>query len=172
MNQSHSNLAGCSSERPAFFPDVLFYKCTAGDGADCLVTFDRRTVLMSRPIAGLACRVRVPTRQYQAVAMLVREKSHVIRLMHRDVALSLDIEEFDNFATAEEYRERLADFLGLPSVIAAGAPGEPADGTATPFARRTKAIRARRPRFLTRRTAGRSPVTIRRIEGREIIARH
>ena len=77
---------------------------------------------MSRPVAGLACRIRIPVRQYQAVALLVGERSNVIRLMHRDVGLSLDVEEFQNYATAEEYRERLAGFLGLPSVIAAGAP--------------------------------------------------
>ena len=42
--------------------------------------------------------------------MLVRDESHVIRLMHRDAALSLDVEEFDSFETAEEYRDRLASF--------------------------------------------------------------
>ncbi len=53
---------------------------------------------MSRPVAGLACRIRVPVRQYQAVALLVRGNSNVIRLMHRDVGLSLDVEAFDSFA--------------------------------------------------------------------------
>jgi hypothetical protein len=126
---------------------------------------------MSRPVAGLACRIRIPVRQYQAVALLVGERSHVIRLMHRDVGLSLDIEEFQNFATAEEYRERLADFLGLPSVIAAGTPSpEEPVSTAKPGDRRTR-MKARRPRFLARRHAGHE-ITIRKVEGREIIARH
>ena len=77
---------------------------------------------MSRPLAGLACRIRVPVRQYQAVALLVREHCHVIRLMHRDLGLSLDVEEFESLATAEDYCDRLADFLDLPSVTAAGTP--------------------------------------------------
>lgn len=127
---------------------------------------------MSRAVAGLACRIRVPVRQDQAVALLVREGSHVIRLMHRDAGLSLDLEEFDNFATAEEYRERLADFLDLPSVIASGAPSrdEPLS-TAIPGTRRARAVKARRPRFLTRRQSG-GPVAIRKLDGREIIARN
>ena len=77
---------------------------------------------MSRPVAGLACRIRIPVRQYQAVALLVGERSHVIRLMHRDVGLSLDVEEFQNYATAEEYRERLADYLGFPRSSPPAAP--------------------------------------------------
>jgi hypothetical protein len=172
MVEAHSNLAGRSSERSVVFPDVLLYRCNSGDGVDCLVTLDRRTVLMSRPLAGLSCRIRVPVRQYQAVALLVGERNHVIRLMHRDIALSLDVEEFESYATAEEYRERLADFLGLPSVIAAGTPSpEESLSKAEPGQRRIRAVKARRPRFLTRRHAGHE-ITIRKIEGREIIARH
>jgi hypothetical protein len=127
---------------------------------------------MSRPVAGLACRIRIPVRQYQAVALLVGERSNVIRLMHRDAGLSLDVEEFESFETAEEYRDRLAGFLGLPSVIAAGTPSpEDALSAATSRTRRSRTIKARRPRFLTRRHSG-SAVTIHKIEGREIIARH
>jgi hypothetical protein len=127
---------------------------------------------MSRPLAGIACRIRIPVRQYQAVALLVREQSHVIRLMHRDVGLSLDVEEFESFATAEEYRDRLAAFLGLPSVVAAGAPcREDALSTATPGLRRSRTIKTRRPRFLTRWHSG-GPVTVTKLEGREIIARN
>lgn len=127
---------------------------------------------MSRPLAGLACRIRVPVRQYQAVALLVGERNHVIRLMHRDIGLSLDVEEFENYATAEEYRERLADFLGLPSVIASGTPSpEETLVQAEPRARRTRAAKTRRPRFLARRHSG-NEIAIRKVEGREIIARH
>lgn len=172
MDKVHPNLAGRSSERPVVFPDVLLYRCNSGDGADCLVTLDRSTVLMSRPLAGLACRVRIPVRQYQAVALLVRQQGHVIRLMHRDAGLSLDVEEFESFATAEEYRDRLAGFLGLPSVIAAGTPSrEEALSAAMPGARRSRTFKARRPRFLTRRHSG-GTVAAERIDGREIIARH
>jgi hypothetical protein len=171
MHEAHSRRAGCLYGQPASFPDVLLYRCTAGDGADCLATFDRRTVLMSRAIAGLACRIRVPVRQYQAVALLVGERSHTIRLMHREAGLSLDIERFDSLATAEEYHDRLADFLDLPVVVVAGEPSKKAAENTAPLPRRTRTLRARRPRFLMRRRSG-APVSIRRIEGREIIARH
>jgi hypothetical protein len=125
---------------------------------------------MSRAIAGLACRIRVPVRQYQAVALLVGERSHTVRLMHRDVGLSLDVERFDSLATAEEYHDRLAGFLDLPVVIVAGQPSKERADRFAPQPRRTRTLRARRPRFLMRRRAG-APVSIRRIEGHEIIAR-
>jgi hypothetical protein len=126
--------------------------------------------MMSRPVAGLACRVRVPVSQYQAVALVVRGNSNVVRLMHRDVGLSLDVEAFDSVATAEEYRDRLAGFLDLPPVIVSASP-DAERGSDEPRERRTRSVRARRPRFLTRRRTG-GTVTIRKIEGREIIARN
>ncbi len=127
--------------------------------------------MMSRPVAGLACRIRVPVRQYQAVALVVRGNSNVVRLMHRDIGLSLDVEAFDSIVTAEEYRDRLAGFLDLPPVIVSASPDATrgqADGSIRE--RRTRPARARRPRFLMRRR-GSNAVTIRKIEGREIIAR-
>jgi hypothetical protein len=135
--------------------------------------------MMSRPVAGLACRIRIPVRQYQAVAVLVRETRNVVRIVHRDAALSVDVEEFAAFETAEEYRDRLATFLDLPPLTLAGAPASAEDAddeaeaapVASPSRRRNSAHRSRRPRFLTRRRAG-EVVKLRKIEGREIIARH
>ncbi len=102
---------------------------------------------------------------------MVREKHHVIRLVHRDAGLSIDVEEFDSFDTAEEYRDRLAGFLDLPPMIMAGAPQpREADETAAPQPRRS-AMRGRRPRFLTRRRPGSAGETA-KVDGREIIARN
>jgi hypothetical protein len=126
--------------------------------------------MMSRPVAGLACRIRVPVRQYQAVALVVRGNSNVVRLMHRDVGLSLDIESFDNLATAEEYRDRLAGFLDLPPLIVSATPDAERGEESVPRERRSRGVRTRRPRFLMRRRAG-GQLTLRKIEGREIIAR-
>ena len=128
---------------------------------------------MSRPLAGIACRIRIPLRQYQAVALVMREKSHVIRLLHRERGLSLDIEEFENLATAEDYCDRLAGFLNLPPVTACGTPAqEDEDIVRGPACgRRSRAISIRRPRFLRRRRAGTAGQIV-RIEGREIIARN
>lgn len=172
MDNLQTDLAGRSLERPVNLPDVLLYRCTSGDGADCLVTFNKRTLLMSRSVAGIACRIRIPVRQYRAVALMMRDGGHVIHLMHRDAGLSLDIERFDSFATAEEYGDRLADFLGLPAVTVAGAPAEDDGATiSSPALRRGRTVRTRRPRFLARRRPG-TPLTFEKIEGREIIARH
>lgn len=128
---------------------------------------------MSRPVAGLACRIRVPVRQYQAVALVARETTHVIRLLHADPGLSIDVEELDRFETAEEYCERLASFLDLPTLLLAGS-GRPADAepeeAKAPAPRRQRPAKGRRPRFLMRRRAG-EVVSLRRVEGHEIIAR-
>lgn len=105
--------------------------------------------------------------------MLEREKRHLIRLMHRDAGLSIDIEEFESFETAEEYRDRLASFLNLPPMVMAGAPAlaEGATETEAPQPRRGRSVRGRRPRFLMRRRPGaRAPLG--KVEGREIIARN
>ena len=158
MDNLQSDLAGRSPGRPVIFPDVLLFRCSTSDGADCLVTFDKRTLLMSRSVAGLACRIRIPVRQYQAVALMVRDHDHVIRLMHRDAGLTLDVERFESFATAEEYGDRLSDFLGLPAVTVAGAPAQDDRQAADcSEARRGRGARARRPRFLTRQPTNPQP---------------
>ena len=127
---------------------------------------------MSRPVAGLACRVRIPVRHYQAVAVVACATSHAIRLMHRDPAFSIDVEEFGALETAEDYCDRLGRFLDLPTLtIAAGLPSDEGMPVCTlPQPRRSGTHRRRRPRFLARRRAGRIAAIV-RVEGREIIAR-
>ena len=172
MNKIHSDAAGRSSERPVFLPDVLLYRGRAGDGADCLATFDRQTIVLSRPVAGIACRLRLSVGQYQAVAMVERGDRQVVQLLHRDRGLSVDLAEADTLDAAEQYRDRLADFLDLPALTLAGrsASGDTIVSGAAPLQRRKAALRPRRPRFLARRK-GAAVVTIRKIDGREIIAR-
>ncbi len=126
---------------------------------------------MSRSVAGLACRIRVPVRQYEAVAILVGEDRHVIRLLHRDVGLSIDVEEFRTLQTAEEYRDRLAGFLDLPPMTMAGAPACTESAPDETSRRRSRTLRQRRPRFLARRRPGAASL-LRKVEGREIIARN
>ncbi len=102
----------------------------------------------------------------------MRDTRHVIRLLHRDAGLSIDVEEFDTFETAEEYGDRLANFLDLPAMMMAGAPGSDAPRKpAAPRRRRGLPIRGRRPRFLMRRRPGADGAT-EKVEGREIIARN
>jgi len=171
MDKVLHTTAGRSSGRPVCFPDVILYRGRAEDGADCLTTFDRRTVVLSRPVAGLACKIRLSTRQYQAVAVVARDDRHSVRLVHRDPGLSVDLTEMENFEAAAAYCDRLADFLDLPPMLMAGmTPAADAAAESAPAARRKAAIRARRPRFLTRRKTG-QVIEFRKLERREIIAR-
>ncbi len=128
--------------------------------------------MLSRPVAGLACKIRLSLRQYQAIALVASDETNVVRLLHRDPGLSIDLTRIESFAAAEEYRDRLADFLDLPPLMMAGA-GVSAENaeTASPVVRRRCMGHSLRPRFLKRRNTG-QPIAIRRVEGREIIARH
>jgi hypothetical protein len=176
MNKVLQIQAGRSSERPASFSGALFYRARAEDGADCLTTFDRRTIMIARSVAGLPCKIRLTTDQYLAVAVVEREARHVVRLALRDAGLSIDLAEMESLAAAEEYRDELADFLDLPPLMLAGA-GAPradddeAEAMLVPPARRDRALRARRPRFLLRRKMG-GAVSVRKLEAREIVARN
>jgi hypothetical protein len=113
-------LAGRSSERPATFADVLLCRGRAGDGAEYLATCDGRTIVLMRNVGGLACRIRVGVAQYRAVAVLAHEEGHTIRLLHREAGLSIDLAEFAEMDAAEEYCDRLAEFLDLPALTMAG----------------------------------------------------
>lgn len=173
MDEALPEEAGRSTGRPVSFPDVLLFRGRAGDGADCLATFDRRTIVLSRPVAGLACKIRLSLRQYQAIALVASEETNIVRLLHRDPGLSIDLKRIESFEAAEEYRDQLASFLDLPPLMMAGA-GASAENSAEnpPAPRRRRRIgRSLRPRFLTRRSAG-TPVALRKLDGREIIARN
>jgi hypothetical protein len=176
LDKVHQNSAGRSSGRPVSFPDALLYRGRAADGADCLATFDRRSIVIARQVGALPCRVRVPICQYDAVAVVSSEERHRIRLMHDDPGLTLDLVEMDDLGDAEEYCDRLARFLDLPSVLVAGsaAEAEPADvaeaANAAPAMRRDPALRRRRPRFLARRKSG-EVIFLNKVAGREIMAR-
>lgn len=173
MEEVHNNLTGRFSERPVSFPDVFICRARAGDGVDCLATFDRSTIVLSRPVAGLACKIRLSLRQYQAIAVVARDEGNIVRLTHRDPGLSVDIAEIADFAEAEAYRDRLANFLKLPTLTLAGS-GSIADarvGGLSRAARSGRIARSRRPRFLTRRRTG-EVISIRKVEGHELVARH
>jgi len=172
LDEVHPNTTGRSSERPVSFPDVLLYRSRAGDGEDCLATFDRRHIVVSRPVAGLPCRIRLSISQYQAVAVVARDNNNIIRLMHREIGLSLDLTEIEDFAEAEEYCDRLAAFLDLPALTLAGDKRWD-DAMSAVLARvaRRKADWARRSRFLAGRQTG-AVIAFPQVKGREIIARN
>ena len=104
--------------------------------------------------------------------MLIREDGIFLRLLHPQPGLSIDLTEMADLGVAEEYCERLAEFLDLPSLTFAGR-AESDDETvdAPPAPRRNRAIRQRRPRFLARRQTAKI-VDFPRLGGREITARN
>jgi hypothetical protein len=165
-------MAGRSAERPASLPQVPFYSGRAEDGADCLATFDRNTVLLSRPVAGLACRIRIGVGQYEAVAIVPAGDRHAVRLVHRDRGLSVDLVEFADMEAAEDYRDRLAGYLDLPSLtLGGGSVWNEAMTGALAAARSHRMVRSRKPRFLARRQTG-NVIPFPSVRGREIIARN
>ena len=130
------------------------------------------TSLLSRPVGGLACRIRITVRQYHAVAVVARETTNVIRLMHPRQPTFRSTCEVKDFADAEEYCDRLAEFLDLPALTLAGDKNwdDAMSGTLKRAARR-KANRGKRA-ALPRPPAAGNVVAFRAVEGREIIARH
>lgn len=157
MSQAQSNtvVSGLFS-RSIPVADVLLFRGRAADGAYCLITFDRRTVVVSRPVAGLPCRIRVDPRHYQGVAVIERPDGQVVHLLHHDPGLSIDLVLLGSLEAAEEYRDRIASLLRLEPLTLAGrsASGDTiVSGTAS-GPRRVRATAPRRPRFLARRRKG------------------
>jgi hypothetical protein len=169
-DEGYSIGTGRSPERPVSFPDVLLYRGRASDGAECLATFDRQTIVLSRPVAGLPCRIRLGVRQYQAVAVIVADGEYTVRLMHRDDGLSIDLAELGTLRDAEEYCERLAGFLHLPSVTMGAGRAAGHAKLATAQSGRAQLTKRRRARFLTRRRTG-NVIQLHSLEKHEIIAR-
>ena len=145
-----------STQNSSADSDALLFRGRAADGTFCIVTFDANTVVLSRPVGGLPCRIRLYPRQYDGVAVIERPDGHVIHLLHRDPGLSIDLVQLQTLDAAEEYCDRIASMLDLPTLTLAGrsATGDTivAGGASTP--RRVRATAPRRPRFLTRRRGG------------------
>lgn len=131
--------------------------------------------MLSRPVAGIACKIRLSIRNYQAVALVTEADRHTVRLFHRDPGLSVDIAQIETLAEAEDCRDHFADMLGLPPLtMGRGSPAKDdarrSDADTAPARRANRAVRARRARFLTRRANG-GVGPIRHLPAQEIIAR-
>jgi hypothetical protein len=122
----------------------------------CVITFNRDTVVVSRPVGGLPCRIRLRPAYYQAVAIIERPEGHVVHLLHDDPGLSVDLVQLDSLEAAEEYSDRIASLLHLEPMFLAGrsAAGDTIVSGAAPEKRRARATAPRRPRFLVRRETG------------------
>ena len=150
------------------------FTATAGDGAPCLAALGAGAVMLSRDVGGLACRIRLGADHFRGVAVVDRDGQCVVRLLHRDLALSLDLSAARSFDDAETLAGEVADLMGLPTLLMGGtgrfwlsAAEDPLSGEAAE--RRLSLATPRRPRFLARRRPGR-PAYAGRIAGREMIA--
>ena len=155
--------AGRSLERPVFIPGVRHFKGYAGDGAECLATIDGRSVVLWRSVAGLPCRIRLTPGQYRGVAAVERSDRCIVRLIHRDPGLTIDLEQAADGEAAAEQRDRLAALLAIPAI------DQPCAWIGSAKGRRAVGHDLRRPRFLKRRRRGTAGPAA-KVEGREIIA--
>lgn len=166
---------GRPSGRPDFLPQLRFDGKTA-DGAPCTAVVERDGVLLSRPLGGLDCRIRLRRDAFAGAALIRRGDTYAVRLLHREPGLSPDLVETASFGGAMDARDWIARLLRLPALFVA------ADGSVCGERRRLGGVvtadaaprrplrAARRPRFLARRRIGAEPAEG-RIAGREIIAR-
>lgn len=157
------NGMGRSPERPVSFPATDHFRGRAADGADCVAAIGSRSVVLSRPVAGVSCRIRITPNQFEGVEMLAYEGRCVVRLVHRDPGLTIELTETPDPQSAAEQRDDLAALLDLP-VLGSGL------RVSQPEARRVWGRLVKRPRFLRRRSIG-GPPGATPIAGREIIAR-
>lgn len=154
--------AGRSAERPVSVSECHHYAVRTGDGSACLAAIGARAIVISRPIGGLACRVRLSPEHYSGLSILGGPDGLRVRLVHREPGLTLDLPETADFRLATEQRDRLAEMLGLPVIDSPNARIGNAEG------RRPVGRQLSRPRFLKRRLTG--STTGRMVSGREIIA--
>lgn len=169
MDGFHPDGAGRSSERPVSISDQRRFRGRAGDGAECLAALDRRTVLLARPVGGLACRLRLSPRQFLGVALVSRDGGASVRLVHRDPALTVDLLTVPDEAEASEAQDHIAGLLALPCLPDRAEPPSLIIVTREPSRRRTNVAGKRRPRFLHKRRTGGEP-SASPIAGHEMIA--
>ncbi|MYZ49911.1 DUF6101 family protein [Propylenella binzhouense] len=176
MRQTEPERAEEGSARlPARTTLPLRFQGRAGDDMPVTAVIERRSVMLSRPIAGLPCLIEVAAATFRGIAVVECEGVHRVRLVHDDPGLTLDLTESGDRASALGERDRLAAELRLPALLA---PDEGAvDGTEMRLggilasAARARRVRLKaRPRFLSRRQTGGEPEGAPFV-GREIIAR-
>ncbi len=169
--------ANLPAGRPEFSQDCCDLTATCGDGAACTISLGRQTVRVKRPLGGSFCRINVKTDDFDGVAVVAGNGGLIVRLLHRDPWLTVDLVTDARLAAALNLRDDIARQFRLPALLI------DADGrtcgnlkkygailAAAPAPRRSSPVNRLRPRFLKRRAIGR-PAVRPRLAGREIIAR-
>lgn len=159
----------------------------AADGRERQIEIDRSRVLMRRRVRGMAMRLALPLRVFLGVSVRLEPtdssepETVLIRLEHRDPALSVQLFAGPDDADVIAEWQLWARVLGLPLLVAdrAGRLTEPRArlgsvgvGETGPRRRRRNAIRRRRPTLPLRRRVG-NVAEVRTVHReREIIARN
>jgi hypothetical protein len=172
MSKAHLQAAGRPEGRLVFYsPHVA---ATTGDGMAARVGVAGGRVVVARPVGDKPMLIALPARHFRGVTLAHDGEQHVVRLVHEQAGLTLDIAAGESLAEAIEAHDGIAHDLALPVIPAEDEERPPnLDGIAAggPLPRRSGPRLTRRPRFLKRRRVGESPAAHARIVAREIIAR-
>ena len=176
MRQTAVKSLALVADRTAGRPAAMQFTTLAGDGAPCFAALGADTVMLSREIAGLACRIRLGADYFRGVAVVDRDGRCVVCLLHADLALTLDLATGTSFDEAEALADEVAALMRLPTLVMGGtgrfwlsAVEDPLSVAATD--RRLSLATPRRPRFLARRRPGR-PAYAGKKAATEIVAPH
>ena len=171
-------LAGRLSRRPEFFQDCSDLTAACGDGAMCTVSLQPQSVRVNRPVGGSVCDINVKAGDFDGVAVVAENSILIVRLLHRDSWLTIDLVKDAVLGAALDLRDAIARQFRLPAVLIDADGREQSDLNkygailaAAPAPRRCSPVNRMRPRFLQRRSVG-SPAFRPALASREIIARN
>ncbi len=170
--------AGRPTRGPEFFEDCSDLTATCGDGAVCTISLEPQSVRIERPVGGGVCGINVKAVDFDGVAVVAGGGAMIVRLLHRDSWLTIDLVKDAGLGAALDLRDEIARQFRLPAVLI------DADGRARSdlskygavlaaalAPRRCSPVNRARPRFLQRRKVG-NPAVRPTLASREIIARN
>jgi len=137
------------------------------DGGSRHVEINRERVIMRRVVRGVRMTLQLRIRDFLGIACRETDGARALVLAHSDPSLSVPLLVTDDDRELEHQWSAWSDLFALPQI------DENNEAAPAPRRRRHNVIRVRRPRFLSRRRAGRisKDTVIYRGED-EIIARH
>ncbi len=170
--------AGRLATGPVYFQDCFDLTVTCGDGTICTVSLLTKSVRINRPVGGSICGIHVKAVDFDGVAVVAADGAMIVRLLHRDSWLTIDLAKDAGLGVALDLRDEIARQFHLPAVLIDADGGMRSDRNkygavlaAAPAPRRCSPVNRARPRFLQRRSVG-CPAIRPTLSSREIIARN
>ncbi len=170
--------AGRLPRRPDSFQDCTDLTATCGDGSVCTVSLLPHSVRVNRPVGGSVCGINVKADDFDGVAVAAEDGALIVRLLHRDEWLTIDLVKGAGLGDALDLRDEIARQFRLPAVSIDADGRAQSDRNkygavlaAAPAPRRCSPVNRVRPRFLARRSVG-GHVVRPTLASREIIARN